>query len=504
MHYVSLIVEFLRGRPAVVFWTAALGQAALWFVMPALFYSAPPNGLAQVLMVGQQFLLGSYLGPPLAFWLAELAFRIAGSAGVYLLAQLCVVVALWAVFRLGSAIVGVRHAVLAVLLMIGISALTLQTVDFGPAILAMPFWALAVLHYWRAACEGHRGYWLLLALDLGLLLLTSASGLILLALIVIYTLIDPRARASLRYVEPWLAVALLLFVVAPYLGWLAQRSDLAWVQIAAFWRDAAATAALRFVGLLIIAHIGLMVLIGLAGGWPRDRRERPPVIEDRVRAARGRWFIIVFSTVPILAALALAALFGSTRPLEPIAPFVLLSGLLAIAITGTRIKLYRERLVSFAWLGLLVLPPVIIVLVLGMGPWVAAAEFRVAQPADAMGRFFAESFLRRTGQPLHYIAGDERLAAVVAVGAPSRPSVYAVAEPAHTPWVTTERFRQSGGIIVWPVTDTIGTPPPAVRAAFPDLVVEVPRVFERPIEGRLPLLRVGWAVVRPAATATAQ
>ncbi|MGN6463352.1 MAG: hypothetical protein ACTHLY_19415, partial [Pseudolabrys sp.] len=323
-------------------------------------------------------------------------------------------------------------------------------------------------------------------------------------LIVIYTLIDPRARASLRYVEPWLAVALLLFVVAPYLGWLAQRSDLAWAQIATFWRDAAATAALRFVGLLIIAHIGLMVLIGLAGGWPRDRRERPPVIEDRMRATRGRWFIVVFSVAPILAALALAALFGSTRPLEPIGPFVLLSGLLVIAITGTRIKLYRERLVSFAWLGLLVLPPMIIVLVLGMGPWVAAAEFRVAQPADAMGKFFAESFQRRTGQRLQYIAGDERLAAVVAVGAPSRPSVYAVAEPAHTPWVTTERFRQSGGIIVWPVTDTIGTPPAAVRAAFPDLVVEVPRVFDRPVEGRLPLLRVGWAVVRPAAAATAQ
>ena len=71
MHYVSLIVEFLRGRPAVVFWTAALGQAALWFAMPALFYSAPPNGLAQVLTVGQQFMLGSYLGPPLAFALAQ-------------------------------------------------------------------------------------------------------------------------------------------------------------------------------------------------------------------------------------------------------------------------------------------------------------------------------------------------------------------------------------------------------------------------------------------------
>jgi hypothetical protein len=37
MHYVSLIIEFLRGRPAAVFWIVALSQAALWTIIPALF-----------------------------------------------------------------------------------------------------------------------------------------------------------------------------------------------------------------------------------------------------------------------------------------------------------------------------------------------------------------------------------------------------------------------------------------------------------------------------------
>jgi hypothetical protein len=40
MHYVSLLVEFPARRPAVVFWTVALTQAALWTLIPALFYSA--------------------------------------------------------------------------------------------------------------------------------------------------------------------------------------------------------------------------------------------------------------------------------------------------------------------------------------------------------------------------------------------------------------------------------------------------------------------------------
>ena len=150
MHYVSLLIEFLRGRPAVVFWTVALTQAALWTFIPALFYSAPPGEVPMLLAIGHEFVLGSYLGPPLAFWLGEIAFRIAGSFGLYALAQACIVLAYWAVFRLGCAIVGIRHAVLAVLLMVGIAAFSVPSPDFGPAILAAPLWALALLYYWRA------------------------------------------------------------------------------------------------------------------------------------------------------------------------------------------------------------------------------------------------------------------------------------------------------------------------------------------------------------------
>ena len=52
MHYVSLLVEFLRGRPAVVFWTVALSQAVLWTLVPSLFYSAPPGDVPLVLAIG--------------------------------------------------------------------------------------------------------------------------------------------------------------------------------------------------------------------------------------------------------------------------------------------------------------------------------------------------------------------------------------------------------------------------------------------------------------------
>jgi hypothetical protein len=40
-------------------------------------------------------------------------------------------------------------------------------------------------------------------------------------------------------------------------------------------------------------------------------------------------------------------------------------------------------------------------------------------------------------------------------------------------------------------------PPAGLKAHFPELVPEVPRSFPRPVQGFLPLIRLGWSVIRP-------
>jgi hypothetical protein len=129
-------------------------------------------------------------------------------------------------------------------------------------------------------------------------------------------------------------------------------------------------------------------------------------------------------------------------------------------------------------------------------PWLGI-DLAVNQPAAAMARFFADSFARRVGKELPIVAGDPRTAALVELGAASRPSLFLEATPARSPWVSMHDIRTKGAIVVWPTTDTAGTPPPAIREDFPDIVPEVPRAFERTVQGRLPLLRIGWALIRP-------
>jgi 4-amino-4-deoxy-L-arabinose transferase-like glycosyltransferase len=498
MNYVSLIIEFLRGRPAVVFWTAALTQAFLWTVIPSLFYSAPPGEVPALLAIGHEFVLGSYLGPPLSFWLGEAAFRIAGSFGLYALAQACIVVTYWGVFTLGRMVVGIRHAVLAVLLMVGITAFTVPTPDFGPAVVAAPLWSLSLLHYWRAMGEGRRGYWFLLALDLGLLLLASYAGFILIVLLIVFTIATARGRTELLHPEPWIAVLPLVIVVFPHLAWLWSGRTLV---IEGFNDNLGAVARfspwLRLCMALLFTHAGLMLLVALATGWPRRPHERAPEIDRNPTERLARLFVYVFALAPAAIAIAVVIASGRMGPFDRVAPLVVLSGLAIVMLAGDQVLIYRERLVSSAWLGLLMAPPAIVVIGLALVPWIAGKDLAIAQPANAEGRFFADTYQRRTGQPLEYVTGDARIAPLIALAAPSRPHVYFDWAPQRSPWASVSDMRDKGGLLVWPVPENATLPPATLKAQFPDLVAEVPRSFARAVQGFLPLIRIGWAVVRP-------
>jgi hypothetical protein len=498
MHYVSLIIEFLRGRPAVVFWTAALAQAFLWTLVPALFYSAPPGDVPLLLAVGHEFMLGSYLGPPLAFWLAEIAYRVAGSFGVYALAQACIVTAFWGVFTLGRAVVGTKHAVLAVLLMVGVAAFSVPSPDFGPAVLAAPFWALALLHYWCAAGEGRRGSWFLLALFLGLLLLASYVGVILIVLIAIFTLATKRGRGALLFPEPWIAAVLLIAVVFPYAVWLQSASDLVLSGLDDRAADPGSWPPVVWLCLALVgSHLGLGLIVVIASGWLKQRRERAPEIDRNPVEPFARRFVYFFAAAPATCAVAIVFAGGTFGPLDRIAPLVLLSGLAVVVAAGDQIFIYRERLVSSAWLGLLVMPPALVVLGLFILPWLSSSDLKIAQPSKVEGQFFGENFQRRTGRPLAYVTGDARLAPLVALATPSRPHVYFAWAPQRSPWASAGDVVKQGGVTVWPASDNTGAPPPTLKAQFPALVAEVPRSFRRSIQGFLPLIKIGWGMLRP-------
>jgi hypothetical protein len=502
MLYTPLIVELLRSQPRLAFWTATLAQGALWWLVPSLFYWSPPGELPLVLAIGHEFQLGSSFGPPLSFWVAEIAFRIAGAPGVYLLAQGCIVIAYYGVFTLARAIVGMHHAAFAVMLMGGIFAFTVPTPDFGPAVLAIPLTVFALVNLWRAVAERRRVSWFLLALQLGLLLLTTYAGLILVFAILVFLAATRRGRRALRSAEPWLASIVTVAVLFPHLIWFDLANDrlAAALSLPARPNGSYLGDLFGFARMLVLSHAGLIVLVALSANWRVRSEEKTPVFARSFTDPFGRRFVYFFAVAPTLAAALLAGLFAQWPTFGNVAPYLVLSGLAVVVLAGNSIRWHRPRVVATTWLLLLAAPPLGVAAATVALPWLGVSYgASVARPAGAIGGFFAESFERRTGAPLSIVAGEPRTAALVALGAPSRPSLYLDATPERTPWITADDVRRKGAVVVWPNDDTRAQVPADIATRFPGLIADVPRAFERGVQGRLPLLRIGWGVIRPQA-----
>ena len=319
MHWVSLFIELLRTRPVAVFWAAALTQATLWTLVPALFYAAPPGEVAEFLAVAREWSLGTPFGPPLAYWLGEIAFRIAGLFGVYLLAQVCVLVTLWAVFSLGRIIVGDRHAAMAVLLMVGIAVFGVPSPEFGPAMLATALWSLILLYYWRAAGQGRRSNWLAIGFLAGLLLLTTYSGVVL------------------------IGGAILVLVLFPHIVWVEQTGALGAMALASAGEIADhARGWAAILGTLLAGHAGLVMLVLLGRGLMLSPRASAAAITRAPVDPDARLFVYVFAVMPAVV-IGIAALFTG-RAENFLAPaLVILSGLAVIVAAPDSIGIAYQR-----------------------------------------------------------------------------------------------------------------------------------------------------------------
>src|SRR5258705_1137739 len=270
MRFTSLIIELIRARPRLVVWLVVLLQAALWLILPLLLYRSPPDDLATLLAYGREYRVGTDLGPPLAFWLADIAFRAAGNNmfGVYLLAQICNVVTFWTLYLLARSIVGGQQAVLAVLLTMTVTAFSSPGVEFGPLVLARPLWALLLLHSWQLIGQRRRNAWFAWSIEAGLLLLTTSAAIGLLLLLVGFTLATARGRRTLKSFDPLFALLVIVVLSLPYLGWLIRADTLAlphWPAIADLSGRALHGAAL--LGGLLLAISGIVLLAAVNSGW---------------------------------------------------------------------------------------------------------------------------------------------------------------------------------------------------------------------------------------------
>jgi hypothetical protein len=314
-----------------------------------------------------------------------------------------------------------------------------------------------------------------------------------------FAVATPRGRRVLMSLDPLYALLVIAVLVLPYLIWLLRADAFAmppWPAISDLGARILQWGRL-LVG-LVLAMSAVVLLVILNSGWFARNAGEAPIIYRPPVDPLARDFVYFFAVAPALLGSFLAGLFNFDHVVGGAGVALLMSGLAVIVATGDLLYLRRQRLLRTVWAAALAAPALVVIATTFFVPWTGAAEVPTSLPAKAIAAFFGDNFERRTNQRLRAVAGDPQLASFIAMSS-GRPHLLFDATPERTPWLSVAKFNQTGGVVVWRASDTSGTPPPEIAQRFPGLVPEVPRAFEWMVNGRQPLLRVGWAIVRPKA-----
>ena len=386
---------------------------------------------------------------------------------------------------------------LAVLLTMTVTAFGAPSLEFGPAVLARPLWALLLLHSWQLIGQNRRNAWFAWSIEAGVLLLTSSAAPLLLLLIAGFAVATERGRRTLLSLDPLFALVAIAVLVLPYLIWLIRADAIGLPPWPAL--DVLSLRALHWsslLGGLLLAMSAVIVLVILNSAFLGRGSEEVPIIYRPPVDPLARQFVYCFAIAPALAGSLVAGLFNLDGVSGGTGIALLMSGLAMIVATGDLVHLRRQRLLRAVWALAVIAPAAIAIGTTLFLPWTTAAEVATSVPGRQIARYFGESFERRTNHRLGAVAGDPQFASLIALDT-GRPHLLLDATPQRTPWLNAAKFAETGGIVVWRASDTAGTPPADIAKRFPGLVPEVPRAFEWYVNGRQrPMLNSGFRSIR--------
>src|ERR1700744_1731327 len=353
MRFTSLIIELIRARPRLIVWLTILLQAAVWLIVALLIYRSPPGDLATTLAFGREYQVGTDLGPPLAFWFADLAFRLAGNHvfGVYLLAQLCAISGFWVLFLLGRSIVGRQQAALAVLLTMTVTAFSSPTLEFGPTVLARPLWMLLLLHSWQLIGQGRRNVWFAWSIEVGLLLLTTPAAIGLLLLVAGFAFATKEGRIALKSIDPLFALLVVAVRALPFLLWLSLVDTIGLPPVPALLQviGARLVHGAAVFGRLLLAMSAVVLLVAVNSGWFSRNKEDAPVIFRPPAGPLASRFVYFFAVAPAIGGSLISGLFDLDQVAGGSGIALLMLGLAVLVFLGDLIELGRQHILRTGW-----------------------------------------------------------------------------------------------------------------------------------------------------------
>ncbi|MDR1958598.1 MAG: glycosyltransferase family 39 protein [Planctomycetaceae bacterium] len=506
-----------RSGRVLLFGSAVFLHAALWTFLPPRFLANYPIDTMEMMVIGQNRVISTFKHPAFQSWIVEIGSLLFRNAEFvpYLAAQTACLLTVFTVWRLARKILPPRPALLAALTLLSYFYFHYDSTVYNNRTFMRFFWILAVYFFYRALEKNKLRHWILAGAALGAGIYCKFTIFVLVAAILIFMCLEPRAGKYWKTPGPYLSAGVCFLIFLPLLVWLIRNHfPMLGYTLHSIGKPRPGLAdhflsPIRFLAnqipILLILLIPLFPVLGFR--WKFDTA-------TLFRTFDGR-FLCAFLGIPLgLQLLVAAGCAGNMRTalgchLWLILPLLLLYGL---KIPAAKERFYaRSMKIVFADIFLFL---VITVLVTQLAPVLTKKDSRYHFPGRELAQKVNALWSERYRTPLPFVRGDDWPAESVCVYL--RPHVKT--NVYSDLWSDEEEFRVRGGILLWMSADPGHAPRHSVTGCFgnkdfryspetgqpdewlkkfPDAEILPPLELSPRTLVRVPPVKIGVAVVPP-------
>ncbi len=213
--------------PKSIFFALICLQLTLWTLIPTWVRLSLPMDAIEGYVWGQHFQWGYDRNPWMNALLTHWAVILGGKSAwlVYASSQIFVCVGYWSVWQLAEKITRSHlHALISVLMLIGIQYTSIASVDFNDNVIELGLWPLLSYFtyqaYFSAKSTQKLCYWTLMGCTAGLALMTKYYSIMPLMAVGLFFLLTPETHKIFKTPGPYLAFLICFLICLPHLLWL--------------------------------------------------------------------------------------------------------------------------------------------------------------------------------------------------------------------------------------------------------------------------------------------
>ncbi len=500
-----------------IFWTAVLAHAVLWTLLPGLLHHGYRPDVIEQLFIGREWVPASARHPALPAFLLEIVCLLTDRSffAPFFVSQCCTLLTVWGVWRLGRILLHPMAALVPPLAMLLYWFFTIESTKYNQNIPYIAFWTLTIYFVYEALRTNRLGFWTAAGVVLGLALNSKYSAVLLAGSILLFFVVDGKARKSWKGIGPYLTTATAFFLFLPQILWMISKKD---VIAPSYITDPFSFnfgKQLWMVADFAFCQCGSLILPVLVVGMVlrHPLKKRTDLSEEECWSRRFVGSMILY---PFAAHLLVGFTHLRFMTVDYGAPLWPLLGIWLMLRFQSRWTSDRNSNVEevswspwFKRFGIsLVVAEIAFVSVFvvqdKVSPYLLGKPCRFHFPIEELGEASTEIWSRHAEGTCPYTSGEWWLAGNAAEAMRPSPSVHAIggfgnmdALDMPTSWSTDNDFNQRGGLIFWDLKASKGRSPKTLLKHFPQAKILPPLTLSYETSAPVPPLKIGVAIVIP-------